>query len=150
MARGDLLTFEEARKTILTGGWEPADEIWVGLVTNAAVPAADDPVPAYAAGGTTNYTAIATAGNYAAGGLLLDTYDNIVTEVGGLVKFTDTGASVTWAVNGSNPQDAYYAIIYHKTTGLGICFVDLAGAIDMQAGDLTITWNASGMFTINN
>ncbi len=150
MARGDLLTFEEARKTILTGGWEPADEIWVGLVTNAFVPTAADAIPAYAAGGTTNYTAIATAGNYAAGGLLLDTYDNMVVEAGGLVTFDDTGASVSWAQAGANPQDAYYAIIYHKVTGLAICFVDLAGAIDMQAGDLTITWNGSGMFTINN
>jgi len=26
--------------------------------------------------------------------------------------------------------------------------VDLGGPVDMSAGDLTITWNASGIFTI--
>lgn len=149
MARGDLLTFDEARAYLIDGGWEAADEIWVGLVTNAVVPAAADAVPAYAAGGTTNYTAIATAGTYAAGGLLLDTLGNMVTEVGGTVTFDDTGANVSWAKNASNPQNAYYAIVYHKTTGLAICFIDLDGPIDMQAGDLTLTWHASGMFTIS-
>ena len=29
-----------------------------------------------------------------------------------------------------------------------IKIIDLDGHVDMQAGDLTITWNASGMFTI--
>ena len=146
MAAGDLIVFEEAKKTILTGGWEPADEIWVGLVTDTCL--VDDPVPAYAAGGTTNYTPIATAGNYAAGGLLLATYDNMVVEAGGTMTFDDTGANVSWAQDGSNPQNADHAVVYHKTTGLCILMIDLDGPIDMQAGALTITWNGSGMFTI--
>lgn len=146
MARGDLTVFEEAKATIIEGGWEAADEIWIGLVTDVCV--ASDAVPAYAAGGTTNYTAIATAGNYAAGGLLLDTLANMVTEAAGVMTFDDTGASVTWAQDGSNPQDADHAVIYHKTSGLCIAMIDLDGPVDMQAGDLTITWNGSGIFTI--
>ena len=146
MARGDLTVFEEAKKEILTGGWEAADEIWIGLVTDVCV--VDDAEPAYAAGGTTNYTAIATAGEYAAGGLLLDTWDNMCVEAGGVMTFDDTGASVTWAQNAASPQNADHAVIYHKTTGLCIAMIDLDGPIDMQAGDLTITWNASGIFTI--
>jgi len=149
MARGDLATFEEARAYMIDGGWEAADEIWLGLVTNSPVPAASDPVPAYASGGTTNYTAIATAGAYSAGGELLDTLGNMITEVGGTVTFDDTGASVTWAKNASSPQNAYYAIVYHNTSGLAIAFIDLAGPIDMQAGDLTITWHANGIFQIS-
>lgn len=146
MARGDVTVFEEAKATIIEGGWEPADEIWIGIVTNVCV--VSDPVPAYAAGGTTNYTAIATAGEYAAGGLLLDTLANMVTEAAGVMTFDDTGASVTWAQNGASPQNGDHAVIYHKATGLCIAMVDLDGPIDMQAGDLTITWNASGIFTI--
>ena len=146
MARGDLTVFEEAKKEILTGGWEAADEIWIGLVTDVCV--VDDAEPAYDAGGTTNYTAIATAGEYAAGGLLLDTWDNMCVEAGGVMTFDDTGASVTWAQNGASPQNADHAVIYHATTGLCIAMIDLDGPIDMQAGDLTITWNASGIFTI--
>ena len=146
MARGDLTVFEEAKATIIKGGWEAADEIWIGIVTDVC--AVDDAAPAYAAGGTTNYTAIATAGEYAAGGLLLDTLGNMVTEAGGVMTFADTGASVTWAQDGSNPQDGDHAVAYHKPTGLCIAMIDLDGPVDMQAGPLTITWHASGIFTI--
>jgi hypothetical protein len=148
MARGDLTVFEEAKAYIVDGGWEAADEIWVGLVTNSPAVTAASAVPAYAAGGTTNFTAIATAGNYAAGGLLLDTLGNMVTEAAGVMTFDDTGANVSWAQHASNPQTAMFAVVYHKTTGLCIAMLDLAGPIDMQAGDLTITWNGSGIFTI--
>jgi len=146
MARGDLTVFEEAKAYIVDGGWEPADEIWIGIVTDVCV--VSDEVPAYSAGGTTNYTPIATAGNYVAGGLLLDTLTNMVTEAAGVMSFKDTGANVTWAQDGSNPQNGDHAVIYHKTSGLCIAMIDLDGPVDMQAGDLTITWNASGIFTI--
>ena len=146
MARGDVTVFEEAKAYMIDGGWAAADEIWIGIVTNVCV--ASDPVPAYAAGGTTNYTAIATAGNYAAGGLLLATLGNMVTEAAGVMTFDDTGANVSWAQGGANPQNGDHAVIYHKTSGLCIAMIDLDGPIDMQAGDLTITWNASGIFTI--
>ena len=148
MATGDLTVFDEGKLAILTGGWGPADEIWLGLVTNSPAVVVGAAAPAYAAGGTTNFTAIATAGNYAAGGVLLDTYTAMTTEAAGTVTFDDTGASVTWAQNASNPQTAMWGIIYHKTTGLAIAFIELGGPIDMQAGDLTITWNASGIFTL--
>lgn len=149
MARGDLTVFEEAKAYLIDGGWEGADEIWLGLVTNSPAVTAADAAPAYASGGTTNYTAIATAGNYAAGGELLDTLANMVTEAAGTMTFDDTGASVTWLQHASNPQTAMFGIIYNKTSSnKAIAMIDLAGPIDMQAGDLTITWNASGIFTI--
>lgn len=147
MARGDLEVFEEAMGYMFDGGWEGTDEIWIGLVTST--PLVADPLPAYAAGGTTNYTAIATAGEYAAGGLLLDTWANMIVEAAGVVTFDDTGASVTWAQNAASPQTAEYAVIYNDTqSNYCIAFIDLDGPIDMQAGDLTITWNASGIFTV--
>ena len=131
---------------MLMGDILTADEIWIGLVTEAC--GVGDAKPAYGAGGTTNYTAIATAGAYAAGGLLLNTIDNIILEAAGTVTFDDTDASVTWAQNGASPQDARTAVVYNHTTKLCILMIDLGAAIDMQAGDLTITWNGSGMFTM--
>jgi len=148
MARGDVTVFEEAKAYIIDGGFEAADQVWLGLVTNSPAVVASDAVPAYGAGGTTNYTAIATAGNYAAGGELLDTLGNMVTEAAGVMTFNDTGASVTWAQHASNPQTAMFGIVYHFTTKFAIAMIDLAGPIDMQAGDLTVTWNGSGIFTI--
>ena len=147
MARGDLSVFEEAKAYIIDGGWEAADQIWLGLVTNSPPVVVSDAVPAYGSGGTTNYTAIATAGAYGVGGELLDTLGNMIVEVAGTVTFDDTGAFVTWAQNGASPQTAMFGIVYHYTTKLAIAMIDLAGPIDMQAGDLTITWNASGIFT---
>ena len=146
MAIGDLIVFEEAKAFMIDGAVLVADEIWIGLVTDVC--AVDDALPAYGAGGTTNYTAIATAGEYAAGGLLLDTIANVVTEAAGTMSFKDTGASVTWAQNGASPQNARFAVVYNHTTKLCYVMIDLGAAIDMQAGDLTITWNASGMFTM--
>lgn len=146
MARGDLIVFEEAKAYMLDTDLLAADEIWIGLVTETAL--VDDPLPAYGAGGTTNYTPIATAGAYAVGGLLLDTIANIVTEAAGVMTFDDTGASVTWAQNGASPQNADHAVIYNHTTKLCYVMIDLDGPIDMQAGDLTITWNGSGIFTM--
>ena len=148
MARGDLFVFDEALAYMIDGGWEPADEIWIGIVTNDPVNVTDA-VPAYAAGGTTNYAAIATAGTYAAGGLLLDTLANMVVEAAGVMTFNDTGASVTWAQAALNPATAMFAIIYNDTqANYAIAMIDLDGPIDMTAGDLTITWNGSGIFTI--
>ena len=149
MARGDLTVFNQAKAYMIDNGWAAADEIWLGLVTNSPAPAATATVPAYATGGTTNYTAIATAGNYAAGGQLLCTLANAVTEAAGVMTFDDTDASATWAQHASNPATAYYAIIYNKSkSNAAIAWIDLAGPIDMTAGDLTITWNGSGIFTI--
>jgi len=149
MARGDLFVFDEALAYMLDGGWETADEIWIGIVTDDPVNV-DDAVPAYAAGGTTNYTAIATAGNYAAGGFLLAAWGAMCIEAGGTLTFDDTDASVTWDQDGANPQDGEWAVIYNDTqANYCIAAIDLDGPIDMQAGDLTITWNASGIFTIS-
>ena len=151
MAQGDLVVFDEALAYMIDGGWETADEIWVAITSDT--PTVTDALPGMAGGATTTYTPIATAGNYAAGGLLLDTLGACVVEAGGTMTFDDTGASVTWAQHGSNPQNGKYAVVYNTTDAseLAICFIDLNGGsvVDMQAGDLTITWNGSGMFTIS-
>jgi hypothetical protein len=66
------------------------------------------------------------------------------------MKF-DSDTNPTWAQHASNDVDAYWGIIYNDTDGTdrAIAFVDLGGPVDMGAGDLTITWNASGIFTIS-
>jgi len=79
--------------------------------------------------------------------LLLNTLTAMLAEVAGTVTFDDTDATVSWAQHASNPQNGDHAVIYHKTTGHCIAMIDLDGPVDMQAGALTITWNASGIFT---
>ena len=146
MAIGDLAVFDEAKERMLESPILVLDNIWIGLVTNLCL--VGDANPAYGAGGTTNYTAIATAGEYLVGGLLLDVITAIVTEAAGVMTFADTGASVTWAQNAASPVNARCAVVYNHTTKLCYLFIDLGAAIDMTAGDLTITWDVAGMFTI--
>jgi len=149
MATGDIIVFEEAKAYMIDGGWEAADTIKLAICDNTTAPTAADAVPSIS-GGTTNYTEVGSAGSYTAGGETLDTLANCVVEAAGTMTFDDTGATVTWAQNASNDVDAYWGIVYNDTdvTNRAICFIELGGPVDMAAGSLTVTWNASGIFTI--
>lgn len=145
MAAGDITVFNEAKAFLIDGGFANTDNISLALITSATVPTAADVTPALG-----DYTEVTAGGNYTAGGEVLDTIANMVTQSGGTMTFDDTGASVTWSQNASNPTNARYGIIYNSTQAGkdAIAFIDLGTTIDMSAGDLTITWNASGIFTI--
>lgn len=148
MAQGDVTVFDEAKAYMIDGGWEAADDIKCAICDNTTTPTAADAVPSIS-GGTTNYTEVGTAGTYVAGGTSLGNLGTVVTEAAGTMTF-DSATNPTWAQNASNDVDAYWGIIYNDTdvTNRAIAFVDLGGPVDMTAGDLTITWNASGIFTI--
>jgi hypothetical protein len=62
----------------------------------------------------------------------------------------DSGTNPSWASDASNDTDAYWGLIYNDTQAgdPAICYVDLGGPIDMTAGTLSITWNASGIATV--
>jgi len=151
MAAGDLTVFDEAKAYMLDGDFGSTDSVKLALITSAVTPTAADAVPGMHASATTTYTEVTAGGAYTAGGETLDTIANCVTEAAGTMTFDDTGASVVWSQNASSPTDARYGIVYNSSdTGLerAFCFIDLGATIDMTAGDLTITWNASGLFTI--
>lgn len=145
MAQGDITFFDEAKAFMIDGGWEAADDIKCAILDNTTTPAAADATPALG-----DYTQVGSAGTYVAGGTSLGNLGTLTTEAAGTMTF-DSATNPTWAQNASNDVDAYWALIYNDTdTGdLALCFVDLGGPADMSAGDLTITWNASGIFTIN-
>ncbi|MEK9810554.1 MAG: hypothetical protein VW362_08910 [Candidatus Nanopelagicales bacterium] len=148
MARGDVTVFEEAKAYMLDGDFASTDDIKVAICDNTTTPTAADAVPSIS-GGTTNYTEVGSAGSYTAGGTSLGSIATVVTEAAGVMTF-DSATNPTWTQNASNDTDAYWGIIYNDTdtTNRAIAFVDLGGPVDMTAGPLTITWNASGIFTI--
>ena len=90
-----------------------------------------------------------TSGTYVSGGTDLGTLADLVSVASTTMTF-DSTTNPTWAQDASNDADAYWGIIYNYTdaTHDALGFVDLGGPVDMSAGDLTITWNASGIFTI--
>ena len=144
MARGDLTVFNEAKAKMLDGDWASTDNFYCMLITSAVVPSASTLTPV-----KSDFTEVTAGGNYSANGVNLGALSALVAESGGTMTF-DSSTNPSWAQNASNPTNAAYAIIYNFTDAANDCvaFVDLAGPIDMTAGDLTLTWNASGIFTI--
>ena len=145
MARGDVTIFEEALAYMIDGGWETADDIKCAVLDDTTTPTASDATPTLG-----DYTEVGTGGTYGAGGTSLGTLGACVTEAAGTMTF-DSATNPTWAQDASNDNDAYWGLIYNDTDGSdsAIAFIDLGGPVDMSAGDLTITWNASGIFTIS-
>ena len=144
MATGDLIVFEEAKAYMIDGGWAPTDDFKVALVTNAVNPTAADATPALA-----DYTEVTPGGNYTAGGISIGALSTLVSEAAGTMTF-DSATNPSWAVNASNPTNAYWGIVYNDTFAgnQALAFVELGGPINMSAASLTITWNGSGLFTI--
>ena len=144
MARGDLVIFQEAMAKMLDGDWASSDHFSLAILDDTTTPAADDSTPTLG-----DYTEVGTGGTYSAGGTDLGTLATLVTQSAGTMKF-DSDTNPTWAQDGSNDTDAYWGLIYNSTDAgndaLG--YIDLGGPVDMQAGDLTVTWDASGIFTI--
>lgn len=144
MATGDVTVFDEAKAYMLTGDWTSTDDIKCAILDNTLAPLAADTTPALA-----DYTQVGAAGSYTTGGTSLGTWTSMVSEAAGTMTF-DSATNPTWAQHASNDVDAYWGLIYNDTVvgKPAIAFVELGGPVDMSAGDLTITWNASGIFTI--
>lgn len=144
MARGDVVIFNESKAYLLESGWSPTDVIKVAICDNTTTPSASTVTPALG-----DFTQVGTAGTYVSGGTSLGDIATCVTQAGGTVTF-DSATNPTWAAHASNDSDAYWGIIYNDTQAgdPAIGYVDLGGPVNMQTGSLTITWNASGIFTL--
>lgn len=144
MATGDVVFFNESRATMIDGGWEAADDIKVAICDNTTAPTAATVSPTLS-----DFTEVGSAGSYTAGGISIGNWGTVVSQSGGTVTW-DSATNPSWTQNASNDVDAYWGIIYNDTdvsdTALG--YVELGGPVDMSAGALTITWNASGIATL--
>jgi hypothetical protein len=125
------------------------DAIKLGLIDSVQTPVATSADPRWGAGGTVNFDTneVTQTGNYTAEGLDITATWSQTTGTG---TFDATDVT-TWTSNASNPDDARWGIIYNSTAAGKNCigWVDLGSAFDMTTGDLNITWNASGIFTVS-
>ena len=144
MARGDVVVFEEAKAKMISGNWASTDEFWCAICDNTATPTAATATPVIG-----DFTQVGTGGTYVDGGLTLGALSALVSEAAGVMTF-DSATNPTWAQDAGNDVDAYWGIIYNYTDAGkdAVAFVDLGGPVDMSAGALTITWSATGIFTI--
>ncbi len=144
MATGDNTWFEEARTLDYFAGWALTDDIKVAILDNTTAPTAADATPALA-----DYTEVGTGGTYTAGGISIGNWGTVWSEAGGTGTM-DSATNPSWAQDAGNDTDAYWALLYNDTQAgdPAFAFVELGGPIDMSAGALTLTWNASGIATL--
>ncbi len=144
MATGDVIVFEESKATMLDGDWAATDDFYLAIMDNTVTQTAATATPVFG-----DFTEVGAAGTYTANGTNLGALSVLVTEAGGVMTF-DSATNPTWAQDGSNDVDAWWGIIYNFTDAGkdALAFVELGGPVDMSTGALTVTWNASGIFTI--
>lgn len=146
MAAGDVVIFDEFKSLgDYIAGWATTDDIKCAVLDNTTAPTAATVTPALG-----DFTEVGAAGSYTAGGTSLGTWANVWSQTGGTGTL-DSATNPTWAQNASNDVDAYWGLIYNATQAgsPAIGYVDLGGPVDMSAGSLTITWNASGIATLS-
>ena len=150
MAQGDVVVFNQFKEDFgdVLHHMSSAS-FFVGLINNATSLSADLSDCRWGAGGTTNLKSneVSVGGNYVADGTSASPADPW-TRSGATATFDLT--DITWSQNASNPASATWAVVYNNSdAGLrALNFLDLGGLFDMTTGDLVITWNASGVFTL--
>lgn len=149
MSQGDVVVFAQAKLDLGKKVHDlSADALKLGLITNAVTPAATTADPRWGAGGGTNLSSsqVTAGGNYASGGPTLGSTTWTLSSS----TATHDAADVSILQNASNPTNARWGIEYNNTaTGKqALLYVDLGGVTDLTAGDFSITWNASGLFTL--
>lgn len=146
MAKGDVVVFNEAKQNIANGLLDlPAGTDFSCMLITTL------PTAAQATPDSADFTEVTGAG-YTAGGVALTT---TWVESGGTVTF-DSSVNPSWSQNASGPTNIVAALIYSETA-VGedaLAFIDLTNdggttPISLQDGDITITFNASGIFTLS-
>lgn len=149
MATGDLTVFEDAIGWLNDGTFTDLDTgilTWrIAVLDNTTAPLVTTVSPILA-----TFTEVGTAGTYTAGGSTLAVS---WSEPSAGVWMFDSTVNPTWTQNASNDTDATWGLVYADGTLNGkvdpaLCFIEL-GTVDMSAGDLTITFNANGLFRIS-
>jgi hypothetical protein len=149
MATGDIKWFSAGLLQLGTKVHNLAsDTIKMGVVTNATVPTTDTPVPAWGAGGSTNFSAnqVPTATAYT-GPITLASVT--FTEIGTSPKVPTLRATdVLIAQDAGGFTNGAYGIIYNDTDAskraLGFIELSAAGTASLVSGSLTIDFQGAG------
>ena len=149
MAQGDLSLFNEASLELLSSTHNLAsggDTVKVALITT--LPTVSQTTPTLA-----DFTEVTGTG-YTTGGEDIGTNQSVTVVSGATYKY-DSTTNPSWSQNGAGPTDIVGALIYNSTdvSDKAIGFVDMTTdggttPVSLQAGNVSITWNASGIFTL--
>lgn len=149
MAQGDLTLFNEFSLEVLSSTHDLSsggNTVKVALITT--LPAATQTTPT-----KSDFTEVTGTG-YTAGGVDIGTNQSVTVVSGSTYKY-DSTTNPSWSQNGAGPTNIIAALIYNDTDASDKCigFVDMTTdggttPISLQAGNVSITWNASGIFTL--
>ena len=149
MAQGDVVVFAQAKLDLGLEGYQlETDVIKLGLITSAVSPSETTSDPRWGAGGGTNLSSsqVTPGGNYASGGPTIANNTYTLSSV----TTTFDGDNISITQNASNPTNARWGILWDDTAAgdQALAYLDLGGVTDLTAGDFSVTWNASGIFTL--
>lgn len=149
MAVGDLFWFDHATPigSPDSSAYSSGDLICLGLNTTAGVTSTSS-------GGWDSYTEASTAtgstDGYLSSGSSLDSWGDMWSFSGKVATF-NSGTNPTYTQDAGHSTSVTFAIGYNNTlAGAQTLFAVDLGDVDMTAGDLTITWNASGIATVTS
>ena len=148
MATGDVTWFDAGLLKIGNKTIDMSGDIRLGLIDSNTTPTAATADPCWGAGGTTNLSTdeVGTATAYP-GPVDLDSVSWTLS--GGKAVFDATDVSIAQDAGGFT--DARWGILYDNAATNKDCvgFVDLGSARSIVTGPLNITWNASGILTLD-
>ena len=148
MAQGDLLLFNEYSKQLLEGDHDLAGSgsvIKVALID--ALPTVSENLPTLA-----SFTEV-TGSGYTAGGEDIQPGQSVSVVSASTYKY-DSSSNPSWTQNGSGPNDVKAALLYNSSVSdIAFAFIDMTvdggtTPISLIAGNISITWNASGILQI--
>lgn len=146
MARGDIKWFAQALHDLGNKIHDlDADDIRMGIITNAVTPAINTAAPHWGGTGTTNLsTNQVSTGTAYTGPIALSGETWALTAAGADFRLTN----VTIAQDaGGGFTNGYWGILYNNTDAnkRALGYVDLGGPVGNQAGPIDFDWNgASG------
>lgn len=157
MAQGTITLFDEFSESIADGRLDLDTHTFKVALTTLQVGgtptiAATNAVPTWGAGGTTNLAAseVAAGGGYTAGGITLTSVT--WAQTAGVATFD--AADVLWTSSASgDPATIKSLIVYSDTAtnkdaiGFMDCTANGTDAISLLSGNISVAWNASGLFT---
>jgi len=146
MAQGDLKLFEEFSKNIGDGSHD-MDSDTFALIFITTLPVVSEASPDRA-----DFTEVTAGGGYSTGGIVLTT---TYTEAGGTATF-DSSTNPAFTAAAGSPTDIVAGLLVNNThsgSNDAVGFIDMtvdggSTPISLVAGDITVTWNASGVFTL--
>ena len=152
MAIGDVTLFNSFRSELGDAVHNlSTNSFSFGLVTNTSAPTQTTAGPHWAGTGTTNLATnqVTTTAGYTGPVNVSAVITDNWTISGATATFDVDNVSLTQ--NASGFTDAHWGVIFNDTDAnkRALCYLEMGSPVSLVAGDVSVTWNAAGVFTLS-